>query len=112
TDASVDSPDYAAKVAAAIVAKDADLGIVMCGTGIGISIAANKIKGIRCAHVTDLFSATMCREHNNANVLSLGGRITSPENAALFTKTFLTTPFDSKNDRHSRRIDKIGKLES
>ena len=89
--ASVDYPDYAEKVAVAVSEGRADKGVLLCGTGIGISIAANKINGIRCAHVTDAFSAQMAAEHNNANILAMGGRITSPEDAYKFTKIFLTT---------------------
>ncbi|HIU59928.1 MAG TPA: ribose 5-phosphate isomerase B [Candidatus Stercoripulliclostridium merdigallinarum] len=109
TDESVDYPDYAEKVGRAVASGAADLGVVLCGTGIGISIAANKIKGIRCAHVTDAFQAEMCRQHNDANVLAMGGRITSPEDAYKFTKIFLTTPF--AGGRHLRRVEKIAALE-
>ena len=97
------------KVGRAVASGAADLGVVLCGTGIGISIAANKIKGIRCAHVTDAFQAEMCRQHNDANVLAMGGRITSPEDAYKFTKIFLTTPF--AGGRHLRRVEKIAALE-
>lgn len=107
--ASVDYPDYAEKVADAVASGKADKGVLLCGTGIGISIAANKIDGIRCAHVTDAFSAQMAAEHNNANILAMGGRITSPEDAYEFTKIFLTTPF--AGGRHATRVDKIMKLE-
>ena len=91
---SVDYPDIAEKVCADVVSNTADRGIVLCGTGIGISIAANKIKGIRCALCNDVFSAKMSREHNNANVLAMGGRVLSVRQAkssALgFKPTFLT----------------------
>ena len=107
--ASVDYPDYAEKVAVAVSEGKADKGVLLCGTGIGISIAANKINGIRCAHVTDAFSAQMAAEHNNANILAMGGRITSPEEAYEFTKIFLTTPF--AGGRHATRVDKIMRLE-
>lgn len=106
---SVDYPDYALKVALAVKNGDADKGILLCGTGIGISIAANKVKGIRCAHVTDKFCAQMCSEHNNANVIALGGRITAPEDAYEFVKIYLTTPF--AGGRHQNRIDKITAIE-
>lgn len=109
SDESVDYPDYAEKVCKSVVSGQADKGILLCGTGIGISIAANKIKGIRCAHVTDLFCAQMAVEHNNANVLAMGGRITSPEQAGEFVKKFFTSSF--AGGRHQRRIDKITALE-
>lgn len=107
---SVDYPDYAEKVCKKVLSGEADKGILLCGTGIGISIAANKIKGIRCAHVTDEFCAQMSVEHNNANVLAMGGRITSPEQAELFVKKFFTSEF--AGGRHQRRIDKITALEN
>ncbi|MBQ9114753.1 MAG: ribose 5-phosphate isomerase B [Clostridia bacterium] len=107
---SVDYPDYAEKVCRAILAGDAEKGVLLCGTGIGISIAANKIDGIRCAHVTDNFSAQMSAEHNNAQIIAMGGRITSPEDANTFTKTFLTTKV--AGGRHALRVDKIMALEN
>lgn len=106
---SVDYPDYASLVAKAVLNKDVDMGVLICGTGIGISIAANKYVGIRCAHVTDSFSAQMSREHNNANILALGGRISSEEDAYNFTKIFLQTKF--AGGRHQRRLDKISEIE-
>lgn len=109
TEESVDYPDYAEKVCKKVQSGEADKGILLCGTGIGISIAANKMKGIRCAHVTDLFCAQMAVEHNNANVLAMGGRITSPEQAKEFVKKFFTSEF--AGGRHQRRIDKIMALE-
>ncbi len=109
TTESVDYPDYAEKVCRAIQNGEADKGILLCGTGIGIGIAANKMKGIRCAHVTDEFCAQMAAEHNDANVISMGGRITSPEDAEKFVKKFFTTAF--AGGRHQNRIDKITALE-
>lgn len=106
---SVDYPDYALKVAEAVKNGEADKGILLCGTGIGISIAANKVKGIRCAHVTDKFCAQMAAEHNNANIISMGGRITSPEDAYDMVKIFLNTAF--AGGRHAMRVDKITKIE-
>ncbi len=106
---SVDYPDFAEKVAVAVAKGEQDKGVLLCGTGIGISIAANKVHGIRCAHVTDAFSAQMAAEHNNANILAMGGRITSPEDAYEFTRIFLTTPF--AGGRHAVRVDKIMRLE-
>ncbi len=109
TTESCDYPDYAAKVAKAIVSGEAEKGILMCGTGIGISIAANKVDGIRCAHVTDIFSAEMCAEHNNANIMALGGRISDEESVYNMVKKYLTTAF--AGGRHQQRLDKITKIE-
>lgn len=106
---SVDYPDYALKVALAVQRGDADKGVLLCGTGIGISIAANKVAGIRCAHVTDEFCARMAAEHNDANVIAMGGRISSPEEAYAMTKAFLSTPFGG--GRHAQRVDKITAIE-
>lgn len=110
TEASVDYPDYAEKVARHLLAGKADRGILLCGTGIGISIAANKFKGIRCAHVTDIFSAQMCVEHNNANIMAMGGRITAPDTAYELTKTYLASTFEG-GERHVARIAKIAEIE-
>ena len=107
---SVDYPDYAKKVCDAILSGEAQKGVLLCGTGIGISIAANKVNGIRCAHVTDNFSAQMSAEHNNAQIIAMGGRITKGEDAYAFTKTFLTTEF--AGGRHAIRVDKIMALEN
>ncbi|HHT83026.1 MAG: ribose 5-phosphate isomerase B [Christensenellales bacterium] len=107
---SCDYPDYALKVAAAVKSGEVDRGILLCGTGIGICIAANKVKGIRCGHVTDVFSAKATAAHNDANIISMGGRITSPELAQEIVKAYLTTPFES--GRHQRRIDKITAIEN
>ncbi len=106
---SVDYPDYAEKVCKAIRNGEAEQGILLCGTGIGIGIAANKFKGIRCAHITDLFCAEMAKLHNNANVISMGGRITSPDDAYAFVKKFFTTEF--AGGRHQKRVDKITAIE-
>lgn len=106
---SVDYPDYAAPVAHKVAAGEYDLGILVCGTGIGMSIAANKVKGIRCAVVSDEFSARMSREHNNANILALGERVVGPDLAKSIVRTWLTTEF--AGDRHARRVDKIAQLE-
>ncbi|WP_044641339.1 ribose 5-phosphate isomerase B [Risungbinella massiliensis] len=106
---SVDYPDYAAPVAQKVAAGEYDLGILVCGTGIGMSIAANKVKGIRCAVVSDEFSARMSREHNNANILALGERVVGPDLAKSIVRTWLTTEF--AGDRHARRVDKIAQLE-
>lgn len=106
---SVDYPDFGAKVARAVASGDADLGIVVCGTGIGISIAANKVKGIRAALCSETFSARMSREHNNANVLALGARVVGPGLAQEIVRTFLTTEF--AGGRHQTRVEKITALE-
>ncbi len=106
---SVDYPDIAEKVCSAVSSGQADRGIVLCGTGIGISIAANKINGIRCALATDVYSARMCREHNNANVLALGGRVTGFGPAGEIVRVFVTTEFTG--GRHARRVEKIMALE-
>lgn len=106
--ASVDYPDYAKKVGEAVVKKDVDYGIVICGTGIGISIAANKIKGIRAALVYDEQTARLAKEHNLANVIALGGRTTPKEKAISILETFMNAQFEQ---RHQVRIDKIKELE-
>jgi len=105
-DQSVDYPDIAKPVANAVLDGTIEKGILICGTGIGISISANKIKGIRCALCSDHFSAVATREHNDANILALGGRNTGPEVAKDIVMTFLTTEF-SDEERHKRRIGKI-----
>jgi ribose 5-phosphate isomerase B len=110
SDESVDYPDFAAAVAHRVTSGAADRGILVCGTGIGMSIAANKVRGIRAASVTDLESARYSRSHNDANVLSLGARITAPDLALQIVQVFLDTPFSG--GRHQRRIDKIAALES
>jgi ribose 5-phosphate isomerase B len=107
---SVDYTDTVYPAAKAVAAKDADLGIVFCGTGIGASITANKVKGIRCALVNDLALAQVTREHNDSNVLAMGGRVIDEDTMIKIVSTWLTTPF-SKGERHQRRIDKIKKIE-
>lgn len=109
SEAAVDYPDYAYAVARAVADGKADKGILMCGTGIGISIAANKVKGIRCGHVTDVFSAEKTAEHNDANIIAMGGRISTPETAYAMTKAFLSTPF--AGGRHVKRVGKITAIE-
>ena len=103
---SVDYPDIAEKVCGKVTSGEADRGIVLCGTGIGISIAANKIKGIRAALCHDVFSARMSREHNDANVLAMGGRVISFGPAGEIVRVWVTTEF-SHAERHQRRIDKV-----
>ncbi|MGN0363267.1 MAG: ribose 5-phosphate isomerase B [Bilifractor sp.] len=106
---SVDYPDYAHKVGNAILKGECDQGILICGTGIGISIAANRMKGIRAANCTDCYMAEMTRLHNDANVLALGGRVVGPGLAVKIVDTFLRTPF-SHGERHKRRIGKIEEI--
>ncbi len=106
---SVDYPDFAALVANAVADGDADAGLLVCGSGLGMAIAANKIPGIRAVTANDLYCARMAREHNDANILSLGARIVGPGLAVEILRTFLTTPFGG--DRHVRRIRKISDLE-
>lgn len=102
---SVDYPDYALPAAERVASGEFDRGIFICGTGIGMSIAANKVKGIRCALVSDVYSARATREHNNSNVLALGERVIGPALAREIAKVWLETEFEG--DRHQRRIDKI-----
>jgi ribose 5-phosphate isomerase B len=107
---SIDYPDYALPVCEQVVEGTADRGILICGTGIGMSIAANKVKGIRCALVHDLFSAKATREHNNSNVLAMGERVIGPGVAIEIIKVWLDTAF-SEGPRHINRIQKIKNLE-
>lgn len=107
---SVDYPIYGKKVADAVANGECDLGVVMCGTGIGISIAANKVKGIRAAVVTDEFMAEMTRRHNNANIIALGGRVITPEKAKSLVKAWYTAEFEG--GRHQKRIDMITQIEN
>ena len=109
TDA-VDYPDYAVKVANAVADGSYDRGILFCGSGIGMAIAANKVHGIRAAQVVDEASARLSRSHNDLNVLSLAARITAAEEARALVQIFLDTPFDG--GRHQRRIDKISALDT
>ena len=101
-----DYPEYAHIVAHVVGNGECEKGILICGTGIGISIAANKVKGIRAAVCTDCFTAEATRLHNDANILALGGRVVGPGLALKIVDTFLNTPF-SGEERHSRRISKI-----
>ncbi len=109
---SVDYPDIAVKLCEAVLVdeeKDIDArGIIICGTGIGVSISANKVKGIRAALVSDCFSAIMARQHNNANVITLGARTVGPELAKLMVENYLNTEFEA--GRHARRVDKINQI--
>lgn len=103
---SVDYPDYAHAVAHAVADGEAEKGIVICGTGIGVCMAANKVKGIRAALCHDVFSAEATRQHNDANVLTMGARVVGPGLALKIVETFVETPF-SNDERHIRRINKI-----
>lgn len=102
---SVDYPDIAKQVCEAILQGQSDLGILICGTGIGISMKANRYKGIRAALVHSLFTATMAKQHNNANILCLGGRTTTPQEGAAWVDIWLSTAFEG--GRHQGRIDKL-----
>ena len=108
-DSSVDYPDFGQKVAESVIAGTAELGVLICGTGIGMSIAANKIPGIRAALVTDVFMARMAKEHNNANVLVLGGRVLDEQNACDLVGAWLDATFEG--GRHQMRLNKITALE-
>ncbi|OLS01819.1 ribose 5-phosphate isomerase B [Tissierella creatinophila] len=105
---SVDYPDFGKRVGEAVVKGEIDRGIVICGTGIGISIAANKVDGVRCALCNDLFLAKMSRNHNNANVLAMGGRVIGDVLAIEIVKVFLEEEFEG--GRHAGRVEKISKI--
>lgn len=107
---SVDYPDYAVPVCERVLAGEADRGILICGTGIGMSIAANKYPGIRCALAHDVFSAKATREHNDSNVLALGERVIGPGLAAEIIRVWLETEFSGAG-RHQSRVDKITAIE-
>jgi ribose 5-phosphate isomerase B len=107
---SVDYPEFGAAAGRAVASGECELGIIICGTGIGISIAANKIKGVRAANCTNCFMAEMTRRHNDANILALGARVVGPGLALKIVETFLDTPFEG--GRHQRRVDLISALEN
>jgi ribose 5-phosphate isomerase B len=107
-DASVDYPSYGAAVGRRVVALPGALGLVVCGTGIGISIAANKIAGVRCALVHDTFTAELARQHNDANVIALGARVIGPGVAEAAVVAFRRTGFEA--GRHQRRVDQLAAL--
>jgi ribose 5-phosphate isomerase B len=109
-ESSVDYPDYALPVAKKVANGEVDRGILICGTGIGMSIAANKVKGIRCALVHDMFSAKATREHNDSNVLSMGERVIGPGLAREIAKIWLTTEY--QGGRHATRVGKITEFEN
>jgi ribose 5-phosphate isomerase B len=106
---SVDYPDFAEAVARGVAERRFDCGILVCGSGIGMSIAANKISGIRAAVVSDPEAARLSRQHNDANVLAIGSRLTPEHRAADIVRTFLTTDFEG--GRHEKRLDKIARIE-
>ena len=110
TEDSCDYPAYAEKLGRGVAAGTYEKGILVCGTGIGMSMAANKIRGVRCALCSDCFSAEMTRRHNDANVLALGGRVLGVELAKRIMNLFLSTPFDG--GRHQRRVDQMMALEA
>ena len=105
-----DYPVYAQRAAWKVLSLECDAGVLVCGTGVGMSMAANKIKGIRCALCADCYSAKMTRAHNDANMIALGARTLGPELAKMILDFFLTTPY--LGDRHQHRVDMIAKLEA
>lgn len=111
TSDSCDYPDYGEIVGNAVASGEFDTGIAICGTGVGISITANKIKGIRAALCTDCFTAEATRQHNDANVLCMGGRVVGEGLALKIVDTFIDTPF-SNDERHIRRISKISAIDN
>ncbi|MDY0235754.1 MAG: ribose 5-phosphate isomerase B [Gudongella sp.] len=106
---SVDYPDYGELVAKAVINGEVERGVVICGTGIGISISANKVKGIRCALCGDVYSAKMSRAHNDANMIALGGRVVGVDLAKEILTTYLNSKFEA--GRHERRVNKISEIE-
>lgn len=110
SDESVDYPDYAVKVGESVAAREGARGILLCGTGIGMSIAANKVAGVRAALVGDVTGAVMSRKHNDANVLVLGGGVLGPRLIADIVEAWMSTDFEG--GRHQRRIDKISEIET
>lgn len=110
TNDSCDYPVYGEKVGKAVASGECDCGILICGTGVGISLAANKVKGIRCVVCTDAYSARLSRQHNNTNVLAFGARVVGPATAEMLVDEFLNTEFEG--GRHQRRIDMISDIEN
>ena len=106
---SVDYPDFARKVGESVASKQADLGVLVCGSGIGMAIAANKVPGIRAANVSTEYEAEKSREHNDANVVTIGSRILEEQEAFTIVDTFIRTAF--AGGRHQRRVDKIAEIE-
>ena len=110
TEDSIDYAPVAVQVARSVAGGESEKGILCCGTGIGMSIAANKVKGIRASVCTDAFCAEMTRRHNNSNILCMGGRVITPKQAVELTRIYLATPFDG--GRHERRVNQIAELEN
>ena len=108
--ASTDYPLWGYKAAQLVASGECEKGIVICGTGVGISLAANKVKGIRCVVCTDCYSAQLSRAHNDTNMLALGGRVVGPDLAKMIVKIWLETPFDG-GERHARRVKMIMDIE-
>lgn len=109
TEESVDYAPIAVQVARSVTSGESEKGILCCGTGIGMSMAANKVKGIRASVCTEEFCAEMTRRHNDSNILCMGGRVITPEKAVELTKIYLTTPFEG--GRHERRVHQIAEIE-
>lgn len=109
--ASVDYPDYARAACEAVVAGECDFGLLFCTTGVGMSIAANKIHGIRACCCSDAYSAAMTRRHNKANVLCMGQNVVGEGLALVLVEAFLAAEFDMENPRHARRVEKLARLE-
>lgn len=107
---SVDYPDFAQLVAKAVAGQHFDRGILVCGSGIGMAIAANKVAGVRAAVVSDIEAARLSRQHNDANVVTIGSRLTPSDRAAEIVRAFLTTEFEG--GRHTNRVDKISQIEN
>lgn len=107
---SCDYPDYAKIVAEKVSTKEVDAGILICGTGIGVSIAANKVKGIRAALVWNSETASLAKKHNDANVICIGSRFIAPYHAKIIIDSYLTSEFEGQN--HKRRVDKISQIEN
>lgn len=108
-DVSVDYPEYGLKVGKAVASGECDAGVLMCGTGIGISIAANKVKGVRAAVVTNTYMAKLTKNHNNANIIALGGRVISEDEAEAIVTAWYTAEYEG--GRHQRRLDIISRIE-
>ncbi len=107
---SVDYPDYGIKLAEAVAEKKVERGIVICGTGVGMSIVVNRYPGIRGTLCSDVFTAKLCREHNDSNILIMGGRVIGKGLAAEIVNTWLNTPFEG--GRHQKRLDKINQIDA
>lgn len=107
---SCDYPVFAARAAKAVASGECDRGLLICGTGVGVSLAANKVKGIRCVVCSEPYSAELSRRHNNANMLAVGARVIGTELARMIVRTWLTTEFEG--GRHQRRVDMITALEN